>query len=88
MKAIEEFPTANSPKKIREFVGPANNFRFLLPNFSAHSAKLMDLFKKESMYKSGPLPDKALQAFKALQAGLALNPLVAHPRANKDFILT
>ena len=36
MKAIKEFPTPDTPKKIREFVGLANYFRFLLPNFSAH----------------------------------------------------
>ena len=47
MKVIEAFPTPDTPKKIREFVGLANYFRFLLPGFSAHSAKLTDLFKKE-----------------------------------------
>ena len=88
MKAIEEFLTPDSPKKICEFVGLANYFRFLLPNFSAHSAKLTDLFKKELAYKPGPLPEEAQQAFKALQAGLVSNPLVAYPWANKDFILT
>ena len=29
-----------------------------------------------------------MQAFKALQTGLASNPLVTHPTADKDFILT
>ena len=36
MKAIEEFPTPDTPKKIREFVGLANYFRLLLPGFSEH----------------------------------------------------
>ena len=40
------------------------------------------------MDKSGPLPEEALQAFNALQVGLASKPLMAHPQANKDFILT
>ena len=31
MQAIKEFPTPETPKKIREFVGLANYFRFLLP---------------------------------------------------------
>ena len=39
-------------------------------------------------YKSGPLPDAALTAFRALQTGLSSNPLVAHPSADRDFILT
>ena len=47
MKAIENFLTPDTPKKIREFAGLANYFRFLLPGFSAHSAKLKDLFKRE-----------------------------------------
>ena len=88
MKAIEDFPTPDTPKKIREFVGLANYFRFLLPGFSEHSAKLTDLFKKDNGYKSGPLPEAALKAFKALQTGLSSNPLVAHPSADKDFSLT
>ena len=46
------------------------------------------LFKKDSNYKSGPLPDQARQAFTALQSGLSSNPLVAHPSADRDFILT
>ena len=37
MKAIQDFPTPDTPKKIREFVGLANYFRFLLPGFSEHS---------------------------------------------------
>ena len=88
MQGIKEFPTPETPKKIREFVGLANYFRFLLPNFSAHSAKLTDLFRKDSEYKAGPLPAGAFGAFQALQLGLASNPLVAHPRAGTDFILT
>ena len=81
-------PYPDTPKKIREFIGLANYFRFLLPGFAEHSARLTDLFKKDSDYKSGPLPDQALRAFQALQSGLASNPLVAHPSADKDFILT
>ena len=61
MKAIEDFPTPDTPKKIWEIVGLAIYFRLLLPDFSAHSTKLTDLFKKESPYKSGPLPEEALQ---------------------------
>ena len=88
MKVIQDFPTPDTPKKIREFVGLANYFRFLLPGFAEHFAKLTDLFKKDNSYKSGPLPEQAFQAFKALQIGLSSNPLVAHPSADKDFILT
>ena len=46
MKAIEDFPVPDTPKKIREFVGLANYFRFLLPGFAEHSARRTDLFQK------------------------------------------
>ena len=69
-------------------MGLANYFRFLLPGFFEHSAKLTDLFKKDNGYKSGPLPEAVLKAFRALQTGLSSNPLVANPSADKDFILT
>ena len=49
---------------------------------------MTDLFKKDSAYKSGPFPEEAFQAFKALQTGVALNPLVAHQTVDKYFILT
>ena len=32
MKAIEAFPTPDTPKKIRDFLGLTNYFRFLLPD--------------------------------------------------------
>ena len=63
LKAIQDFPTPDTPKKIREFIGLANYFRFLLPGFAEHSVRLTDLFKKDSGYKSGPLPDQVRQAF-------------------------
>ena len=46
MKAIEDFPVPDTPKKIREFVGLANYFRFLLPGFAEHSARPTDLFQR------------------------------------------
>ena len=88
MKAIQNFPVPDTPKKIREFVGLTNYFRFLLPAFSAHSARLTDLFKKDREYKSGPLPPAAHEAFLQLQRGLASAPLVSHPQADTDYILT
>ena len=88
MKAIQNFPVPDSPKKIREFVGLTNYFRFLLPAFAAHSVRLTDLFKKDSEYKSGSLPPAAHEAFLQLQRGLANAPLVSHPRADTDYILT
>ena len=59
MKATEDFPTPDTQKKIREFVGLSNYFRFLLPGFSAHSANLTDLIKNDSTYMSGPLQEEA-----------------------------
>ena len=43
LKMIRDFPVPDTPKKIREFVGFTNYFRFLLPAFAAHSARLTDI---------------------------------------------
>ena len=50
LKMIRDFPVPDTPKKIREFVGFTNYFRFLLPAFAAHSARLTDILKFRHFY--------------------------------------
>ena len=76
LKAIQDFPAPTNIKKIREFIGLANYFRFLIPNFSLYANHLTALFKKNSEYKEGPLPDKAAAAFEHLREALGNAPVV------------
>ena len=46
----------NSIKKIREYVGFAKYFRFLIPHFSENATQLTKLTKSNSGYKEGDLP--------------------------------
>jgi len=88
LQAIKDFPEPDTPRKIREFIGLANYFRFLIPDFAVHSQKLTNLFKKESEYKKGKLPPDAAAAFGHLQRSLGCAPLVVHPMPDREYILT
>ena len=54
--AMRQFPEPDSIKKIREFLGMANYFRFMIPEFAATAGHLTHLLKANSGYKEGPLP--------------------------------
>jgi hypothetical protein len=72
---------------IREFVGLANYFRFLIKDFSKMSAPMTALTKKDSGWKEGKLPEEAYQAFLALKEKLMQQPIVAYPKREGRFML-
>jgi hypothetical protein len=55
------------PISIRSFVGLCNFFRMHIKDFALIAAPLFKLMRKDSGYKSGTLPEKALKAFYILQ---------------------
>jgi hypothetical protein len=83
MAAIKETRPPSNLKQIREFVGLANYFRFLIKDFSKMSA----LTKKDSGWKEGKLPEEACQAFLALKEKLMQQPIVAYPKREGRFML-
>jgi hypothetical protein len=48
---------------------------------------LFKLTRKDSGYKSGPLPEKALKAFYIFQKQLTLEPVMAFPKADRQYAL-
>ena len=80
LAAVKKFPVPDNIKKIREFVGLANYFRFLIPRFAFYSGLLTNLTKKNSGYTEGDLPEPAKNAFLYLQRQLVAEPIVSHPR--------
>ena len=80
LEAVRKFQMPDSLKKIREFVGLANYFRFLIPHFSENATQLTKLTKTSSGYKEGEMPLIAQQAFVYLRNKLCEEPLVAHPK--------
>ena len=87
LKAVREFPKPNSVKKIREFIGLCNYFRFLIPDFHKNAAQLTKLLKKDSAYGEGPLPREAQDAFQYLKSRLSAEPVVAHPQKGRPYHL-
>jgi hypothetical protein len=71
MAAIRDTRPPSNLKQIREFVGLANYFRFLIKDFSKMSAPMAALTKKESGWKEGKLPEEAYIAFLGLKHAAA-----------------
>ena len=88
LKAIREFPCPTSIKKIREFVGLASYFRFLIKDFAKNAALLTKLLKKSSGYVKGEIPEECKEGFEYLKNALCLNPIVQHPAKHGTWHLT
>jgi RNase H-like domain found in reverse transcriptase len=68
-------------------VGLCNFFQTHIKDFALIVAPLFRLTRKDSGYKSGPLPEQALQAFYALQKQLTSEPVMAFPKADRQCVL-
>jgi hypothetical protein len=68
-------------------VGLCNFFWTHIKDFALIAAPLFKLTWKDSGYKSGPLPEKALWAFYILQKQLTSEPVMAFPKANRQYAL-
>jgi len=82
LKVIKDAKLPTDFKTIRSFVGLCNFFRTHIKDFAQIVAPLFRLTGKGSCYKSGPLPEPAIQAFYALQKQLASELVMAFPKAN------
>lgn len=87
MKAVKDFTTPRDTKSIREFVGLANYFRFLIPQFALLAGPLTALTKTSSTWKGGELPPAAKECFEKLKSYLCSAPLVAYPDRERKFVL-
>ena len=85
---LKMFPEPHSIRSIREFLGVANYYRSMIPNFTTHSAKLSALLKKDSGYKEGALPPSAKQAFDFLRHRLSSQPILNFPHPLGRYVLT
>jgi hypothetical protein len=87
MAAIRDTRPPSNLKQIREFVGLANYFRFLIKDFSKMLAPMTALTKKDSGWKEGKLPEEAYIAFLGLKEKLMQQPIVAYPKREGRFML-
>ena len=84
---LQRFPTPNSPKKIRQFLGIANYFRTFIRGFTTLTNPLIKLTAISKDWKGGTLPPEAEKAFHTLKDRLSKRPCMAFPDFNKPFEL-
>jgi len=87
LKSVASFKPPETAKEILSFLGLCNFFRRLVPHFSHIAGHLSALTRKDSEWKGGPLPERALKAFRTLQHMLVSQPIVAHPKPAIPFEL-
>jgi hypothetical protein len=87
LKAIKDAKLPTDVKTIRSFVGLCNFFRTHIKNFTIIAAPLFKLTRKDSGYKGCPLPKEATDTFCNLQNSLTSEPVMAFPRADRQYAL-
>jgi len=87
LKAIKDAKPPKDIKTIQSFVELCNFFRMHIKDFSLIAAPLFKLTRKNSGYKSRPLPEKALKAFYTLQKQLTSEPVMAFPKSDQQYAL-
>ena len=87
LKCVRDAPAPTNVTQIKQFLGLANFFRTHVRNFSLISSPLTKLTRKDSQWKSGPLPEDAQKSFFELKSALISEPCLAYPRSNRDFTL-
>lgn len=75
--AVKEFPSPNSRRQIRRFLGMINFYRRFIPNCAALAAPLNNLTGSEGNEVN--LTAKKLEAFESLKTALSNATVLAHP---------
>ena len=86
--AVKSIQPPTTMKEVRAFVGFCNYFRRMVPNFSRLAGPLIAMTKLTAGWKSGPLPQEALQSFSNMKQALSSRPVIAHSRTGGQYILT
>jgi RNase H-like domain found in reverse transcriptase/Integrase zinc binding domain len=84
LKAIKDAKQPTDIKTIRSFVGLCKFFRTHIKDFALIAAPLFKLTRKDSGYKSGLLPEKALKTFFILQKQLTSEHF---PKSDQQYAL-
>ena len=88
VEAVKQFSPPTSMTEVRAFIGFCNYFRRMIPNFSRMATPLINLTKKTSDWKSGPIPEDAKQSFNNLKTALCTAPVIGFSKSGGQYILT
>ena len=84
VEAVRDFPTPQSLKQLRQFIGLSSYYRRFVPKFAKIAQPLHRLTKKEVAFTW----DEACQeAFEVLKRKLIEAPVLSYPSFEKDFAL-
>ena len=84
IQGIRDWPTPNSVKDIRSFLGFCNFYRPFIKGFSAIARPLNELTRKDVPWSWGS-PQQ--QAFTNLKRRITEEPILAHPDPTKQYVL-
>jgi len=84
-KVIEEFPTPQTLKQLKSFLGSMSYYRRLFPGFSGLASPLHKLLKKDARYE---WTSEQERAFRGLKSKRISPPILRYPDYSHKFILT
>jgi hypothetical protein len=82
---VEEFPTPQTVKKLKSFLGLMSYYRRFIPGFSRLASPLHKLLKKGARYEWA---NEQEHAFRSLKNKLISPPILRYPDYSREFILT
>jgi hypothetical protein len=82
---IRDFPVPTTPKRVRSFLGLANNYRCFVKGSSQISAPLRALLKADAKFEWTP---QCQEAFEKLKEMLINAPILKLPDSGRPFVLT
>lgn len=86
-QAVRDTKPPTTVHQVRQFLGLCNFFRQHIKQFALRSHPLTSLTRKDSPWKSGPLPADALKAFNELKTCLTSKPIVSFPKRHLQYAL-
>ena len=86
IEVLRKCPPPRSPKEIKAYLGLGGFFYRHLP-FQREAKHLSVLTRKDSGWKGGDLPPRALQAFENIKRMLTTRPLLRYPDYSRPFHL-
>ena len=84
-KVIDEFPTPQTVKQLRSFLGLMSYYRRFIQGFSKLAAPLHKLLQKDARYE---WTDEQERAFRSLKSKLISPPILRYPDYSRRFVLT